>query len=63
MAETPSALDRASVRGENFPGHDFTAEEVAWLRAVEGECRRLGKVSLTPAEALALAKRLGYRRP
>ena len=45
----------------NFPGWDYTAEETAWLLAMGDLKRRLGRHP-TPADVLAEARRLGYRR-
>jgi hypothetical protein len=44
-----------------FPGSEYSAEQTAWLRAIDRLRLRLGRQP-TLAEVLAEAKRLGYRR-
>ncbi len=48
---------------ENFPGSDYSAEEVQFFRAVDRYKRQSGRPHPSLREILRVVKALGYRRP
>ena len=56
-------IDYARLLHDNLKdGREYTAEEVSFMMAAQAEKERLGKSSLTTAEILRMAVRLGYRK-
>jgi hypothetical protein len=47
---------------ENFPGCDYTADEVEFLRAIDRYRRARGRPHPTCREVLAVLVSLGYRK-